>query len=241
MIEKAMILAAGKGVRLRPITETTPKPLIEIGGRALLDWSLDRFADAGVKEAVVNLHHLGAMIEKHLQGRTRPAVTFCRETELLETGGGVMAALSILGPGPFYVANGDALWLNGSMDALGRLRQAWNDERMDGLLLLHSTVDAYGYDGLGDFAAAPDGTLTRRPEGEVAPYLFTGVQILHRRAFDGLQSGCFSLNRVYDRILADERLFGIVHDGEWFHIGTPRGIDEAETYMSLRYAETRHR
>ena len=241
MINKAMLLAAGKGVRLRPITETVPKPLVEVGGRALLDWSLDRFADAGVKEAVVNLHHLGGMIEEHLKGRTKPAVTFCREEELLETGGGVLAALPLLGPDPFYVANADALWLNGSIDALGRLKNAWDDGRMDGLLLLHSTVDAYGYDGMGDFNAAPDGMLARRPEGEVAPYLFTGVQILHRRAFAGLRGGCFSLNRVYDRILAEGRLFGIVHDGEWFHIGTPRGLCDAEKYMSLRYAETRHR
>ena len=241
MINKAMLLAAGKGVRLRPITETVPKPLVEVGGRALIDWSLDRFADAGVKEAVVNLHYLGAMIEKHLSGRTKPSIAFCREKRLLETGGGVLAALALLGPDPFYVANADALWLNGSTDALGRLGGAWDDGRMDGLLLLHSTVDAYGYDGMGDFNASPDGVLSRRPEGEVAPYLFTGVQILHRRAFDGLRAGCFSLNRVYDRILAKGRLFGIVHDGEWFHIGTPRGLCEAKTYMGLRYAETRHR
>jgi MurNAc alpha-1-phosphate uridylyltransferase len=241
MVNKAMLLAAGKGVRLRPITENIPKPLVEVGGRALLDWALDRLLDAGVKEAVVNLHHLGDMIETHLSGRTEPAITFCREEELLETGGGVLNALQILGAKPFYVVNADALWLNGSMDALDRLGRAWDDERMDGLLLLHSTVDAYGYDGLGDFAAGPDGTLTRRPEGEVSPYLFTGVQILHRRAFDGLREGCFSLNRVYDRALAKGRLFGIVHDGEWFHIGTPRGLCEAETYMSIRYAETRHR
>lgn len=241
MIDKAMLLAAGKGVRLRPITETVPKPLVEVGGRALLDWSLDRFIDAGVKEVAINLHHLGDMIETHLSGRTEPAITFCREEELLETGGGVLNALPVFGPEPFYVVNGDALWLNGSMDALGRLGRAWDDERMDGLLLLHSTVDAYGYDGLGDFAAGPDGLLTRRPEGEVSPYLFTGVQILHRRAFGGLRAGCFSLNRVYDRVLAKARLFGIVHDGEWFHVGTPRGLSEAETYMSIRYAETRHR
>ncbi|HEC90074.1 MAG TPA: nucleotidyltransferase family protein [Alphaproteobacteria bacterium] len=241
MINKAMLLAAGKGVRLRPITETAPKPLVEVGGRALLDWSLARLLDAGVEDVVVNLHYLGAMIEERLSGRTKPTIAFCREEELLETGGGVLAALPILGAEPFYVVNGDALWLNGSMDALERLKRAWNDERMDGLLLLHSTVDAYGYNGLGDFNAAPDGTLTRRPEGEVSPYLFTGVQILHRRAFDGLRAGCFSLNRVYDRVLAEGRLFGIVHDGEWFHIGTPQGLCEAETYMSLRYAETRHR
>ncbi len=241
MIEKAMILAAGKGVRLLPITETLPKPLVKVGGRALIDWSLDRLLEAGVREVAVNIHHLGGMIEAHLKERTEPAITFCHEEELLETGGGVLSALPILGHKPFYVINADALWLNGSMDALGRLERAWDDERMDGLLLLHSTVDAYGYDGMGDFTAAPDGTLTRRPEGEVAPYLFTGVQILHRRAFDGMRAGCFSLNRVYDRALDKARLFGIVHDGEWFHIGTPQGLREAETYLSFRYAETRHR
>jgi MurNAc alpha-1-phosphate uridylyltransferase len=231
-----MVLAAGLGLRLRPVTETLPKPLIAVGGRALLDRALDRLGEAGVEKAVVNLHHLGSLIERHLARRPTPAIEFSREAELLETGGGVAKALPLLGDGPFWVANGDVLWLDGPGPALGRLAAAWDDARMDGLLLLHETVNAYGYRGRGDFLADPLGQLVRRPECEVAPYLFTGVQILHARLFAGAPAGPFSLNRVYDRAIEVGRLYGVVHDGEWFHVGTPDGLAEAEAYLSQRYA-----
>ncbi len=237
----AMVLAAGLGTRMRPLTDDLPKPLIEIGGRTLIDRVLDRLEEAGVGAAVVNTHHLGNMLEKHLSGRARPRIRFSPETELLETGGGVRNALADLGPGPFYVVNGDVLWLNGPTDALGRMVEVWDDRAMDGLLLLHSTVDAYGYNGVGDFCADATGLLSRRPEVEVSPWLFTGVQILHPRLFEGAPEGPFSLNVLYDRAIEAERLYGIVHDGEWFHVGTPDGLAEAETYLNQRYASIKHR
>ena len=232
----AMVLAAGLGLRMRPVTETLPKPLVEVGGRTLLDRILDRLGDAGVDKVVVNLHHLGSLIETHLAPRLKPAIEFSPEAELLETGGGVAKALPLLGDGPFWVANGDVLWLDGPGSALGRLAAAWDDARMDGLLLLHETVNAYGYQGRGDFLADPLGRLVRRPECQVTPFLFTGVQILHPRLFATAPAGPFSLNRLYDRAIAAGRLYGVIHDGEWFHVGTPEALAEAEAYLSVRYA-----
>lgn len=238
---RAIVLAAGFGVRMRPITDTLPKPLLQVGGRTLLDCAIDRLEEAGVTTVVVNLHHLGPMIESHLDGRETPEIIFSPEAEILETGGGIAKALPLLGEEPFHAVNGDTLWLNGVENALDRMARAWDDERMDALLLLHSTVEAYGYSGTGDFCVDPLGALARRPEGEISPYLFTGVQILHPRLFEGAPGGKFSLNVLYDRAIARERLYGIVHDGEWFHIGTPDGLAEAETYARERYAGIRHR
>ncbi len=238
---RGMVLSAGLGLRMRPITEKTPKPLILVAGRTLVDHAIDRLADAGVGSVVVNTHHLADSIERHLRRRARPSIVFSPEPALLETGGGVKAALPLLGETPFYVVNGDAFWLNGSVDALGRLAETWDDATMDALLLLHSTVDAYGYDGLGDFGCAPDGLLSRRPECEVSPWLFTGIQLLHPRLFDGGPDGAFSLNLLYDKAIEADRLFGIVHDGEWFHIGTPDGLAAAEDYLRVRFAGNKRR
>jgi MurNAc alpha-1-phosphate uridylyltransferase len=237
----AMVLAAGLGTRLRPLTESLPKPLVPVAGRTLLDRALDRLAEVGVETAVVNLHHLGDMIAEHLKDRTKPEIVLSRERELLETGGGVRHALSLLGGGPFFAVNADVLWLNGPFDALARLQRHWRDADMDALLLLHETTVAFGYDGAGDFLADPDGRLARRPEREIAPYLFTGVQILHPRLFRDCPEGAFSLNLLYDRAMAAGRLFGVVHDGEWFHVGTPEGLAEAEDYMRVRYPGSKRR
>lgn len=235
-ISHAMVLAAGLGTRMRPITDRLPKCLIPVSGRTLVDRTIDRFEEAGVQTVVVNVHHLADMVERHLKARKGPEILISREESRLETGGGVLKALPLLGTGPFFVANSDALWLNGPGGALQRMIERWDDKEMDALLLLHPTVDAYGYDGPGDFLVDPLGRLTRRPEREVVPNLFAGVQILHPRVFKGLDAGVFSLNVVYDRAIADGRLFGIVHDGEWFHIGTPEGLAEAEAYLSVRFA-----
>jgi MurNAc alpha-1-phosphate uridylyltransferase len=241
-IKTGMVLAAGLGLRMRPLTETTPKPLVPVAGRTLLDRALDRYADAGVETAVVNVHHLADQVEAHLTGRSDLAIRISDErVALLETGGGIRHALPLLGDQPFFVANSDAIVLNANTPALGRLTARWNDDEMDGLLLLHSTVEAYGYSGLGDFDADPLGRLERRAENRVAPFLFTGVQILHPRLFDGAPDGAFSLNVLYDKALAAGRLFGVVHDGEWFHVGDADGLAEAEAYMAVRYPGTRHR
>ncbi len=239
--KRGMMLAAGLGTRLRPITDTLPKPLIPVNGRSLLDRAIDRLEDAGVEQVAVNLFHLGHMIEDHLKKRATPKILFSPEEERLETGGGIANALSLLGEDPFYAVNGDVLWLNGPKDALVRLRSAWDDAIMDGLLLVHSTVEAYGYKGMGDFNIDPAGVISRRPEGEVSPFLFTGVQILHPRLFDGAPEGSYSLNLLYDKAMEAGRLYAVVHDGEWFHVGTPKELDEAEKYLEVRYAGTRHR
>ena len=241
--KRAMVLAAGRGERMRPLTDTLPKPLIDVGGRALVDRVIDRLIEAGVEAVTVNLHHLGHLIEDHLGRRASGCakISFSPEDMPLDTGGGVTRALPLLGREPFFVANADVIWLNGRDDALGRLATAWDDRLMDGLLLLHSTVEAYGYEGVGDFTVDPAGRLARRPEGEVAPFVFTGVQIFHPRLFDGAPEASFSLNLLYDKALGRGRLYGVVHDGEWFHLGTPRGLEEAEAYMNERHAGISHR
>ncbi len=238
---KAMLLAAGLGTRLRPMTENRPKPLIEVDGRALIDHTLDRLQETGVGEVVINTHYLAEQLEGHLTGRKAPKIEFSRETDLLDTGGGIKQALAFFGDAPFFAVNTDALWLNGPFDALSRMAATWNDKTMDGLLLLHSTIDAYGYTGTGDFNADGDGKLVRRLESEVSPWLFTGIQMLHPRLFKGAPEGAFSLNHLYDKAMEDGRLFGAVHDGEWFHVGTPEGLQQAETYMQIRYAGIRRR
>jgi MurNAc alpha-1-phosphate uridylyltransferase len=237
----AMILAAGHGLRMRPVTSKLPKPMIPVHGRPLIDHAVDRLIEAGVERIVVNLHHLGETIRDHLAGRNDAAFEFSWEEDLLETGGGVLNALDLLGEDRFFVVNSDTLWLNGPFSALARLAGAWNDGAMDAVLLLHSTVEAYGYSGYGDFIVEPDGVVERRPESEVAPYLFTGVQILHRRAFNGAKPGKFSLNVIYDNAIAGQRLYGVIHDGEWFHVGTPEGLEEAEDFMAKRFPGTRRR
>jgi MurNAc alpha-1-phosphate uridylyltransferase len=238
----AMILAAGLGTRMRPITDKTPKPLVQVNGRSLIDHALDRLVDGGVTDVVVNLHYFGEQLERNLKRRDDLSITFSWEKdELLETGGGINNALDDLGPTPFWAINSDSLWLNGPTSMMDRMSQVWDDERMDGLLLLHSTVDAYGYDGTGDFNASSVGQLIRREEREVAPWLFTGIQILHPRLFKNAPDGAFSLNILYDQALENGRLFGMVHDGEWFHVGTREGLGDAEEYMAYRYAGVKHR
>jgi MurNAc alpha-1-phosphate uridylyltransferase len=238
----AMVLAAGLGLRLRPLTENCPKPLIELAGRTLLDRALDHLVAAGVARAVINLHYLGHMIETHLSGRTAPAIQFSREDKtLLETGGGVTKALALLGPAAFYVVNADITWTDGNIPALQRLAASWRDRDMDALLLLHPVTTATGYDGVGDYMldpvpeGGPDGQavqLTHRQDRPSAPYVFTGVQLLHPRLFTDAPTGSFSLTRLYHRAEEAGRLYGIVHEGDWHHIGTPAGLTEAEEILS---------
>lgn len=233
-----MVLAAGFGERMRPLTASMPKPLIPLAGRPLLDRVLDSLAAAGVREAVVNTHYLGDRIAAHLadhvEGRAAPAVRLSPEAEILETGGGVQHALPLLGTSPFYAVNSDSVWIDGPTPALARMARTWDPERMDALLLLFPTVTAVGYSGRGDFFMEPDGLLARRQETDVAPFVFTGVQILHPRLFDGMAPGKYSLNRVYDRALEAGRLFGLRHDGAWYHVGTPLELALAEASLDGR-------
>jgi MurNAc alpha-1-phosphate uridylyltransferase len=231
-----MVLAAGLGTRMRPITDQIPKPLVMLGGRTLLDHAIDRLAARAVARVVVNVHYKPEMIAAHLSERRTPAITLSRETELLETGGGVLKALPLLGE-TFYVVNSDVFWLDGKTPALQRMVQAFDAERLDALLLLQRTTSALGYDGRGDFMVDSLGRVRRRREREVAPHLFAGVQVLHRRLFDGQSPGRFSLNALYDRAIAADRLQAIVHDGEWYHIGTPKGLALAEEQLASHRTE----
>ena len=228
-VTSGMVLSAGLGTRMRPLTDKTPKPLIQVQGRAMLDWALDHLAAAGVEQAVVNVHHHPDQIEAHVASRRNPSVIISDERErLLETGGGTVQALPHLGQDPFFLMNGDAVWRNGTTPALDRLASAWNDEAMDALLLVILSAAANGYDGHGDFNVTTEGFVSRRPEREEAPFVFTGVQLIHPRAFAGFVAEPFSLNRVFDQLLEDNRLHALIHDGDWFHVGTPESIPVTE-------------
>jgi N-acetyl-alpha-D-muramate 1-phosphate uridylyltransferase len=239
----AMVLAAGLGKRMRPITDTMPKPLVRIRGRTLLDHAIDRLVAARVETIVVNAHYRAEQIVAHLGKRQfgkgpAPRITISEEPELLETGGGVRKALPLLGE-HFYVVNADIFWLDSTVPALARLARAWEEGEMDALLLLQRTTTAVGYDGSGDYDLDPLGMPRRRGEGQVAPLLFAGVQILHRRLFDRSEElpTRFSLARLYDRAQDAGRLRGIVHDGEWYHIGTPAGLASAEERLAITRVE----
>jgi MurNAc alpha-1-phosphate uridylyltransferase len=225
----AMVLAAGLGLRMRPITLTLPKPLVPVAGRTMLDRVLDHLDQVEAERKVVNLHWLGETIRSHLDGRQD--IVFSQEPELLETGGGVAKALPLLGADPFFVCNADMVWTDEGEPALKRLARAYDPARMDGLLLLQPVETAFGYDGSGDFHRLGDGRLARRTPDETAPLMFAGVQILHPRLFEGHPGGAFSLNLLYDKAIAAGRLFGLVHDGGWYHIGTPPALAEAEALL----------
>ena len=231
-----MVLAAGLGTRLRPVTDILPKPLVELNGRTLLDHTIDRLAEAGVEHVVVNTHYMAEQIIAQLARREAPSIEISEEPELLDTGGGVANALSSLGD-MFFVVNADVFWLDGRERALWRLARAFDAERVDAVLLLQRTIDAVGYDGSGDYLIDPAGQPRRRGEREVAPFLFAGIQLLHRRLFENWPQRVFSLVRLFDRAEAAGRLRAIVHDGEWYHIGTPAGLAATRERLSSHRIE----
>jgi MurNAc alpha-1-phosphate uridylyltransferase len=227
--KRAMILAAGLGKRMRPITASTPKPLIEVGGRALIDHGLDALERAGVEQTVVNVHYLADLVQTHVARRRRPAIVISDErAQLLDTGGGIVKALPQLGPAPFYLLNSDSFWIEGARPNLDWLASGWRDADMDALLLVAATVRTVGYHERGDFRMDPSGRLVRRAEREVAPFVYAGAAILHPRLFAGAPQGAFSLNRLFDKAIEKGRLFGVRLDGLWLHVGTPEAIGEAE-------------
>ena len=234
--QRAMVLAAGLGTRLRPVTDALPKPLVELNGRALLDHAIDRLALVGVEHIVVNTHYLAAMVAAHLACRDHPHIEISEESELLDTGGGVARALTSLGD-EFFVVNADVFWLDGKEAALLRLARAFDPSLTDAVLLLQRTVTAVGYEGSGDYLLDAVGRPRRRREREIAPYLFAGVQLLHRRLFDGVVDRVFSLVRLFDRAEQAGRLRAIVHDGEWYHIGTPAGLEATRARLASHRIE----
>jgi MurNAc alpha-1-phosphate uridylyltransferase len=225
----AMVLSAGLGTRMRPLTNKIPKPLVEVGGKALLDHVLDRLAEAGVQRAVINVHHFAEQIERHLASRTKPKITISDERGLLlGTGGAVVKALPELGGAPFFHINSDSIWIDGVKPNLVRLADTFDPASMDALLLLAPTTGSIGYAGRGDFAFGPDGRLRRRAEREVAPFVFAGAAILAPALFKGAPKGEFPLTDLFDRAALAGRLHGLRLEGLWMHVGTPDAIVLAE-------------
>lgn len=229
---RAMLLAAGKGERMRPLTDIRPKPLIKVAGRTLIDHALDRLATVGVTEVVVNLHYRGDMLRDHLCERNRPRIVFSDETaKLLDTGGGVVNALPLLGDAPFFVHNCDSFWLEGVGNTLAQMIARWDPAHMDALLLVAPLVSAMGFDGPGDYVMDSCGRLIRNRERIMAPFAYCGVQICSPALFADAPAAPFSTVRLWDRAEEAGRLFGIRHDGEWFHVGTPAALALAEQRM----------
>lgn len=227
--KRAMVLAAGLGTRMHPLTDRMPKPLVAVAGKPLIDHVLDRLAEAGVERAVVNVHHLAEQIEKHLASRTKPKIVISDERgSLLGTGGGVVKALSHLGDAPFFHINSDTIWIDSVKPNLARLAAAFDAVAMDALLLLAPSTGSIGYAGRGDYAMAADGRLRRRAEREVAPFVFAGAAILSPALFVGAPTGEFRLTQLFDRAAAAGRLHGLRLEGLWMHVGTPEAITEAE-------------
>lgn len=232
--KRAMVLGAGLGLRMRPLTDRLPKPLVEVGGEAMLDRILDQLAAAGVDQTVVNLHHLSEVMRRHLAGRADrlPAIAVSDESaRLMDSGGGVKRAIDHFKDAPFFVLNGDMIWRDGGVPALLRLAMAYDARQMDALLLVTPRADAVGYDGAGDFDIDGNQRLTRR-SGPSAPLVFTGIQILSPDLFADMPDEPFSLNRIYDRAAAAGRLYGLVHDGLWLHVGTMDSIALAEARLA---------
>jgi N-acetyl-alpha-D-muramate 1-phosphate uridylyltransferase len=226
---KAMVLAAGLGLRMRPLTDHLPKPLVRVAGRTLLDHVLDKLAAAGVTEAVVNVHYLPDQIIDHTASRAKPRVIISDERDqVLGTGGGIVKALPLLGAEPFFHVNSDTMWIDGVRSNLARLAETFDPARMDILLLMAPTASSIGYGGRGDYAMLPDGALRKRREHQVVPFVYAGAAILSPSIFAGAPEGAFSLTRMFDEANEKERLFGLRLDGVWMHVGTPDAVHAAE-------------
>ena len=226
---KAMVLAAGLGVRMRPLTDKMPKPLVRVAGSALLDHVLDKLGEAAVTEAVVNVHYLPDQIIDHTKGRTRPRVIISDERDqVLGTGGAVVKALPLLGKAPFFHVNADTMWIDGVRHNLARLAETFDAARMDILLLMAPTASSIGYGGRGDYSMLADGALRKRRENQVVPFVYAGAAIMSPSLFADAPTGEFSLTRMFDRANEQERLFGLRLDGVWMHVGTPDAVQAAE-------------
>ena len=236
MPASAMVLAAGLGTRMRPHNGHVPKPLVTVGGKSLIDHSLDRLADAGVARAVVNVHYLADALETHLAHRTRPHIVISDERGmLLGTGGGIVKALPLLGDTPFFLVNSDTLWLDGVKPNFARLAEDFDPAQMDALLLVASAAGSVGYEGRGDFAMESDGRLRRRVENEIVPFVYAGAAILAPSLFAGAPAGAFPLTELFDRAAANGRLFGLRLEGVWMHVGTPEAVAAAEKVLAATY------
>ncbi|MGB8363211.1 MAG: nucleotidyltransferase family protein [Rhizomicrobium sp.] len=232
-ITNAMIMAAGLGTRMRPLTLDRPKPLVEVHGKALIDHAIDRLVQAGVTMIVVNVHYRAEMVKAHLARRHDVEIRISEENEMLMgTGGGIVKALPHFGDQPFFVHNSDSVWVEGIGHALERMKALWNPDEMDALLLLASMVTALGFEGSGDFLLDAEGRVARVPEQRLSPFAYPGVQIVHPRIFDNAPEGEFSMNLLWDGAIERGRLYGIRLDGVWIHVGTPEAVKEAEAFLA---------
>jgi N-acetyl-alpha-D-muramate 1-phosphate uridylyltransferase len=230
--DTAMVLAAGLGKRMRPLTAAQPKPMVRVAGKPLIDHALDRLAEAGIARAVVNVHYLPDAVEAHVRARAAPAVTISDERELLlETGGGLVKAQDLL-PDPFFCVNSDNIWLDGPRNAFHELSATWDAERMDALLLLVPHTGARNFSGKGDFHMDGKGRISRRRSGRIAPFIFTGVQLVSKRLLEGAPEGPFSTNLLWDRAIERGRLFGVAFTGQWFEVGSPAAIAPTEAALT---------
>lgn len=230
--DTAMVMAAGLGKRMRPLTATRPKPLIPVAGKPLIDHILDKLVDAGVARAVVNVHYLADALEAHLALRKAPVITISDErAHLMETGGGMVQAKALL-PDPYFCLNSDNIWLDGPRDAFAELSSAWNPEKMDALLLVVRHTGARNYVGKGDFHLDPLGRISRRRAGRIAPFIYTGIQLVAQRLLREPPEGPFSANLLWNRAIEEGRLYGLVHTGEWFEVGDPGAIAPTEAWLT---------
>jgi MurNAc alpha-1-phosphate uridylyltransferase len=233
---RAMILAAGLGTRMAPLTHEKPKPLVELNGKPLIDYAIDRLVQAGVNFIVVNVHYMADQVVAHLEKRRArmPGVEIRISDEtgtILETGGGIAKALPLFEGEPFFTHNSDSLWVEGMGSAMARMKARWNPQQMDALMLLGPCATSIGYEGRGDFEMDAWGILRRRQEMNLAPFVWTGLQIVHPRLFDGAPPGRFSINPLWDKALEKGRLAGLRLDGVWIHVGTPQGLHDAENFL----------
>ncbi|MEM7779940.1 MAG: nucleotidyltransferase family protein [Pseudomonadota bacterium] len=226
--DTAMVMAAGMGKRMRPLTATMPKPMVRVAGKPLIDHALDRLDEAGVARAVVNVHYLADVLEAHLTDRASPRVTISDErAELLETGGGLIKAQGEL-PDPFFCLNADNIWLDGPRNAFADLSARWNADEMDALLLVVSHAQAANFAGPGDFYMDPKGRISRRAQSRIAPFIYTGIQLVSHRLLRDAPEGKFSTNILWNRTIEEGRLFGLAFTGQWFEVGTPQAIAPTE-------------
>ena len=238
IITKAFILAAGKGTRMRPLTDTCPKPLLDVAGKPIIAHALDALAERGVTDVVVNLNYLGEQLEAYLETRQDFNITLSWEDELLETGGGVKKELAFFGDEPFFVLNGDVIWDGGSIPALKRLQDNWNADKMDALLLMQPIDRQDGYNGRGDYYLDAESLrLTRRtPEQSAAPLVFAGPRIINARLFENAPDGHFSFLTLFDQAQEKQRLCGVIHDGNWYHVGTPEALKKTDEILRKKNA-----
>lgn len=226
--DTAMILAAGFGKRMRPLTASQPKPLVRVAGKALIDHALDRLGEAGVARAVVNVHYLADALEAHVLARSTPQVSVSDERSLLlETGGAMVKALGRL-PDPFFALNADNIWIDGPKNAFHDLSRHWNADAMDALLLLVPHARAVNFNGPGDFHMDPLGKIARRRDGRIAPFIYTGIQLVSHRLLRDAPDGPFSTNILWSRAIEEGRLYGLSFTGTWFEVGTPQAIRPTE-------------